>query len=831
MPRSSVLDCNIFDLANLVLDELPEAIPFEDFGPYHLLGPIGQGGMGEVFLAEDQTAGRRVAIKFLRDVSLDPDLRRHFSSEIQMLAKLEHPYIARLYEIGVHPNGTPYSVLEYVEGKPVDVYCQERASSLEARIRLFQLVCEAVQYAHSRAVVHLDLKPSNILVTDDGTPKLIDFGIAKRLESIEKPVDQTQLRYTPAFAAPEQIRREPVGTYTDVYALGVILHLLLAGKHPFAIDGCTPSEIDAIVTGEQEAGRASDSANRVGAGRSAWKDLDVLCLKALKKNVPQRYRSVLELSQDISHFLRGEPLEARPDSLSYRIDKFVRRNRRSVLATSLAVALTVLLVVFFTLRLAKERNTALAEEARTRRIEAFMLNMLEGNDEEAGPANDLRVVTVLDRGVRDAQALSNDPPLQVDLYRTLGDAYHGLGKYDRADSLLQTALAKSKAAFGPDHPEVAKVLLSLGLLRNEQGQLGEAERLCREALAIDRRHFSMSHPAVAEAMTDLGLILGRRGQYDQAIKLLTEAVRLQSTPAGDENILSNSLFYLANAHYYLGHYAISEALNRQVLAIDRKRYGDQHPDVGSELMNLANTQEKTGHLAEAERLYRQALDIFQRWFGEDHPVTADAMSYVGKTLREQGKYDQASILLKRSLVILKHIDPSGTNPKTAFTLAELAAVSLAQGKLDEAEKDYIEVLHIDQAVFGDQHQFTAVARSNLAELYSEKAQYAHSEQLFQEAVATLSSKSAVDPTYKGLVLIKFGHSLVQQKRYGKAETETLAGYEILSKMASPSPALLKEAREDMLAISDALHRPDKAANFRAELAASEQRHSAADTGK
>jgi serine/threonine protein kinase len=327
MDSSPLMDCDIFDLASRVLDAFPEAIPIEDFGPYHLLEAIGEGGMGEVFLAEDKAAGRRVAIKFLRSVWSEPDLHRHFTREIQMLAKLEHPYIARLYEIGVHPNGTPYSVMEYVEGKPLDQYCRERECSLEVRVRLFHSVCNAVQYAHSRAVVHLDLKPSNILVKDDGTPMLLDFGIARRLENLDKPVDQTQLRFTPAFAAPEQIRREPVGTYTDVYALGVILYELLAGRHPYAVEGCSPSEIETIVIGEREPEKPSASAKHVTANKSAWNDLDVLCRRAMKKDIASRYPAVVELSQDIDHFLRGEPLKARPDKLSYRVGKFLRRNR------------------------------------------------------------------------------------------------------------------------------------------------------------------------------------------------------------------------------------------------------------------------------------------------------------------------------------------------------------------------------------------------------------------------------------------------------------------------------------------------------------------------
>ena len=247
MDDSSILDCDLFALTGRVLDVYPEATPFDAFGPYRLLEPIGRGGAGEVFLAEDQNSGRRVAIKFLRNVWFDPDRHRLFSREIQMLARLEHPSIARLYEIGVHPNGAPYFAMEYVEGLALDRYVQERGCSLKEKLSLFRSICDAVQYAHGRAVVHLDLKPSNILVKEDCTPKLLDFGIAKHLEDPGEPVNQTELRCTPAFAAPEQIRREPVGTYTDVYSLGVILYQLLTGRHPYLTADSPAPELETMV--------------------------------------------------------------------------------------------------------------------------------------------------------------------------------------------------------------------------------------------------------------------------------------------------------------------------------------------------------------------------------------------------------------------------------------------------------------------------------------------------------------------------------------------------------------------------------------------------------
>jgi eukaryotic-like serine/threonine-protein kinase len=320
MIDASILDRDIFELAERVLEAYPEAARFEDFGPYRIEPePIGRGGMGEVFLAEDEAAGRKVAIKFLRPTWPASDLQERFKQEIKTLAKLEHPFIARLYEVGIHPSGTPYFAMEYVEGKPLEEYCRARRLSLDERMRLFRSVCEAVQYAHAHLIIHRDLKFSNILVKADGTPKLLDFGIAKQMENIAEPADQTQteIRFTRAFAAPEQLRREPVGVFTDVYALGVILYQLLAGKPPYDLGNCGPLEAEAIIAGDREPEKPSGSGSRVAASRTAWNDLDVVCLKAMKKDVARRYGSVLELIQDIDHYLKGEPLRARPDSAAY----------------------------------------------------------------------------------------------------------------------------------------------------------------------------------------------------------------------------------------------------------------------------------------------------------------------------------------------------------------------------------------------------------------------------------------------------------------------------------------------------------------------------------
>ncbi len=421
---ASLLDRGVAGLAHSIVGEgAAPSLTHADFRPYHIVRALGEGGMGVVYLAEREDIGGLVAIKILRDAWLSPSRRERFLSEQRTLAQLNHPSIARLYDADTLPDGTPWFVMEYVDGLPLTEYCRQRQASIRDRLQTFRAACEAVQHAHQHAIIHRDLKPSNILVKADGTVKLLDFGIAKQLDGMDKPVDQTITGLslmTPAYAAPEQVGGEPVGVYTDVYSLGVILYELLTGRRPSV---------------ERQPEKPSVAAPRgLPAGKAAWTELDVLCLTAMRKDPQRRYRSVEALSRDIGHYLNGEPLEARPDSLSYRLSKFAGRNRRRLIAACVVLTIAVGLIGYFTVRLAAARGRTLAEAARTQRIQRFMLNLF--GDQTAGPADNLRVVTLLDQGVAEARILDREPAMQAELYETLGGIYAQLGKLDKADGLI-----------------------------------------------------------------------------------------------------------------------------------------------------------------------------------------------------------------------------------------------------------------------------------------------------------------------------------------------------------------------------------------------------------
>ena len=817
--RESLLERDLAHVANEVLGaESSRPAGPEQFGPYRILKELGEGGMGVVYLAERKDLGNLVAIKILRDAWVSAARRERFLSEQRMLAGLNHPSIARLYDADTLPDGTPWFVMEYVEGAPLTEYCRQRRLSIRERIELLRSVSDAVEYAHQHAVIHRDLKPSNILVKSDGSVRLLDFGIAKQLRDPDAPSDPSRTGarlMTPAYAAPEQIRMEQVGVQTDVYSLGVVLYELLTGRLPFDLTHRTPGEAEAILAGEEPSKPSAVRGKDAGEGKAAWADLDVLCLSAMHKDPQRRYRSVEALARDLDHFLKSEPLDARRDSPRYRAGKFVRRNWRAVTAASVILAALVGLVTFFTIRLAVARNAAVAEAAHTQRVQQFITNLLEGGDKEAGPADQLRVVTLVDRGAQEARTLDREPAIQAELYLTLGSIYQKLGRFEQADAMLRAALEQRKRLFGADNAQVAESLVALGLLRADQAQWDEAERLVRDALAMSKRHLPASHPSIAKANMALGKVLAGRGNYNQAIPLLEEVVRLRSTPASTPADQAAALTELANAHFYAGHYEQSDALNQRALEIYRQVYGERHPLVAGALINLGSSQFDRGNYGEAARFEREALGIEEAWYGKDHPETASAETILGRALMFSNHYDEAVDLFQRALAIQEHVY-GPVHPRVASALNELGGAALRHGNLDEAIARFSRMVEIYKTVYRDKHYLIGLALSNLASVYIEKKDYARAEQLFREAIRRYSETLPVDHMFLGIARIKLGRTLVRARRYADALPESLAGYDIVKKQANPSVSWLKSARQDLVAEYEALHQPESARKYQIE---------------
>jgi len=824
--EGSLLDRALEGVAHDVLSDVPP--PIESIGPYRLIRLLGEGGMGVVYLAERTDLDQHVAIKLLRDATLSPGRRERFQAEQRTLAQLDHPSIVRIYDADVLPDGTPYFVMEHVEGEPLGQFCNTHRLSIPDRLRLFRDVCEAVQEAHRLGIIHRDLKPSNILVTETGLPKLLDFGISKQLDDGEASATQTQtaLRVlTPAYAAPEQIRGEPVGVHTDIYALGVVLYELLTDSRPHDVTGLSSAEIERRILEhepEKPSARTRRATERVDGAPSAsdvskagWRELDVICLTAMHRDPERRYNTVDAFRRDLLRYEGGQPLEARPDTLGYRVDKFLRRNRAAVTVGAAILSTIAGLVIFYTAQLSQARDEALAEAARTQRIQQFTLNLFSGGDDHAGPADSLRVVTLLERGVIEAGSLARDPEIQAEVFGTLGGLFQGLGELDRADSLLTAALDRSRELFGSDGPEVANAMVALGLLRTEQAELEEAETLVRGAFEMAGRYLPPEHTTVIRAQTALGYVLQSRGEYEEAIEVLEDVTRREPSGEGAALELHEGLSELANTYYYAGDFVAFDSLNQKLLAANRIAYGTRHPSVADNLMNVGAVQFQWGQYAVAESAYREALDIFESYFGAEHPQVASGLTALGRSLLYQQRTEEAVDLLDRALAIREAVY-GPVHPDVATTRNDIGTVALQRGDLDAAQAQYERVTDIYRVVYGDDHYYIGIALSNVASVHLEREDYATAELVFREVIDIFARELSATHLQTAVAQIKLGRALVRQGKYREAEEHSRTGHDALLAQTDPAISWISAARTDLIAAYEALGQPAKAAALRAQ---------------
>lgn len=744
---------------------LPERI-----GAFRIIREIGRGGMGRVYEGEREDGGfeQRVAIKIIRRGMDTDEVQRRFLFERQVLARLDHPNIARLLDGGVTADGRPYFVMEYIDGVPLTQYLADATPRLDGRLRLFRSLCHAVNYAHQNLVLHRDLKPSNILITPGGEPKLLDFGVAKLLDANEAAESSTRAdaRYlTPAFASPEQIQGAPLTTASDVYGLGLLLFGLLTGERPFpardAIDGP-----DLRGGRDLEAPRPSSVAARKGrdapvpASRLRG-DLDVIVGSALRTDPERRYESADRLSADVERYLNGLPILARRDSVGYRLGKFVRRHRWGVGASAAAcVGLVAALALFAvqSVRIAGERDKA-------QRVTALLVDLLQGSDPAEALGDTLTARALLDRSEARIEAeLSGQPEAQAALLDVVGGLYHSLGLPEQAEQPLRKAVAIRREVLGSDHAEVAQSLNALGGVLDARGQFDEAEGLFEEALRIRRVRFRAPHAAIAESLNDLGqLRLFARQDFAGAEPLLVEALdmrrRLFTPPHRD---VAETVHNMALLDQLRGRYVEAAELYRESLAMRRTLFGETHPALVATLNNLALVLQAQGRSQEAEPLLRESLSLREHLLGPTNPQVAVAMANLALSLRDQGDVEEAEQLLRRSLDLASG-GFGAEHPRTASVMSNLADVLRARGSWGEAERLYQRSLEIRREVLGSDHPHVAFSLNGLAEVARERGQLERSDSLHHAALGLRRTRLGAD------------HPEVAESLVGLARTERASG--------------------------------------------------------
>jgi eukaryotic-like serine/threonine-protein kinase len=697
-------------------------------GPYRLEGELGRGGTSTVYLARPD-GGPPVALKLLDRSGREVVAR--FEAERRALAALDHPDIARLLDVGVAEDGRPFVALERVEGLPIDVWCAARGLDLAARVRLFRRVCAAVHAAHQRLIVHRDLKPSSILVTADGAPKLLDFGLAKLLGAEVEATATAWRALTPAYASPEQVHGEPVTTATDVYSLGVVLFELVTGRRPIRVEGLTPTEAERAIAEEPPDFAVGGSGGRTGARLPA--DLENILRKALRKEPGRRYGSVEQLSEDLGRFLDGRPVIARPDTWAYRTAKFVRRHGWAVAAAAGFLAL----IVAFAVATAVQARRIERERDRAERTAALLVELFEVADPSESRGASITAREILDRGAeRLAHELADEPELRADLQETIGGVYQNLGLHHSAEPLLAASLATRRQIFRGDHLDVASGLNGLAVARALAGDFAAAEPLFREALAMRERLLPADHPLVADSLGNLALVLHDRGDFAAAEALYRRTVVLDRRSAAPNGTAAINLGLLLIDR---GDYRGAEALIRPRLAATLDRYGERHPQTALDLGLLGLARQGQGRHREAEALYQRALAIDRALQPAEHLDLARDLHLLGSLRLERGDLASAAPFLDRAAAIRGRLlrDP---HPELAATWERQGQLALAAGDLAGAEARLARAVAAFRGTLPAGHPLIGEALVPLAELRARQRRCAEARALAAEAVGALRGK-------------------------------------------------------------------------------------------
>lgn len=758
----------------------------QQVGPWRLLHELGVGGMGAVYLAEraDRTYEARVAVKFLRGALGAPDLQRRFATERQLLATLDHPGIARLIDGGAAPDGTPYFVMEYVDGLPVDAWCDEHHLDIRARVALVRQICDAVQHAHQALVVHRDLKPANILVTAEGTPKLLDFGIARLVDDSREGRELTFYQaMTPSYASPEQLRGSPMTTASDVWSLGVILYRLLTGTPPHALDGLLPAEIAHQVTTES----VTPPSRRSGTRHPGHidHDLDTVVLKALQVDATLRYATAAELAEDLRRWLDREPVLARRPTPAYRVKSFIRRHPIGSLATAVSVlalaALTATSLVQAR-RANRERDLAATRQATAEAATDELVNLFNLADPNVTAGEVITARGMLDRGA--ARVLNgevSDPEVRSSLALALASVYRNLAAYDSAAPLLDTALAvrvrthgvrstpyaavlhematlqyatgaydssaaldrhalEIQDAVAPgDHAVTEGALQGLGVALDELGALEESEQYHRRATEMARRVHGDSSIEVANDLLALAAVLRGQAKYDAAVPMLEESIAIATRVSGRRNLdVANGLNHLARTHSLAGRREAALPIVREAIEIQRSVHGRPHPETAASLGNLSGILASLGRLDEAQAAREESHAMLLALFGRSHPYVGASFTALGEMAIRREDWAKALDAFQEARSVHQATLPA-SSPDHGVSLTGIGRSLIGLGRVSEAVAPLRTAYRLRVAGRPSGHFQVAATGVVLGECLTRLRRPSEAEPYLREAVAIFDS--------------------------------------------------------------------------------------------
>jgi non-specific serine/threonine protein kinase/serine/threonine-protein kinase len=764
-------------------------------GPYRLEEVLGKGGMGTVYLArQDEPVQRRVALKVLKAGAVSPTAVARFEAERQALALMNHQSIATVFEAGTTSEGLPYFAMEVVDGKPVTTYCDSCRLGLGDRLALFLDVCDAIQHAHQKMVIHRDIKPSNVLVTlRDGraVPKVIDFGISKGTQ--EPLVHHEGLETqdgspigTPIYMSPEQIEGTGIDARVDVYALGVLLYELISGALPFEVSGSQPYQIMMRIIGEepvppsQRIGTLGERAHEIAASRGLEVaglrrmlrgDLDRIVMTAMAKDRDLRYASVADLKADVVRYLNHEAVLAMPPTVAYKLAKFVRRYRgtvvtASLLFLSLIVGLTATSKAMINAR--RARDQARQAERRANATVEYLRKVLSSVD----PGVDGRQVRVVDLLAKASEMITSDladqPETEAAVRKTIGLALLELGMFEESGPELERAVAIQRRLLGEDDPETLHTINALGRLSYKLGMYRQAAAIHRAVLEKQQSLLGPEDPTTLWTMYHLAKALDKQGHITEAEQLYRRNVEIRRKVLGPEHehtlVAINSLSLFLGAS---GRPVEAEQLQRENLERLTRTMGPHHPDTLRARANLVEILNRQQRWPEAEQLAHETLLLENQVLGDDHPETLGTSHQLAVAMYEQGRFRDAEALLRR--VLAQRAAKLGPDhPDTLETSLYLGLALYRLGHRAEAERLATSSLEAISQDLPADHWRPARLRVAMAECLAELGERTRATRLLEEALAALEAAEHADAEEVGETLDRLRREARKLDRAGPA---------------------------------------------------------------